>query len=165
MHRLIIATVLALGLGGTALAVDMASVGDIMIHAPWARASIGNTPNSSAYMTLENMGAEPDHLVGSSSPVAKKVQLHTHIMENGVAKMRPVDSIEVAPGSPTVLEPGGLHLMLMGLTKKLGEGGTFPLTLEFEHAGEVTIEVPVKGLAEGSMDHGAMKHGDDGGSN
>jgi copper(I)-binding protein len=165
MRTLTIATALALGFGLTAHAADMVSVGDIMIHAPWARASVGNPPNSAAYMTLETMGAGPDRLVGGSSPVAKKVQLDTNIMENGIAKMRPVKSIEVAPEAPTVLEPGGLHVMLVGLTKKLEAGTTFPLTLEFEHAGKVTLDVPVKGTGQGSMDHGAMKHGDEGSSN
>ena len=85
-------------------------------------------------------------------------------MEGGVAKMRPVDAIEVAPGQPTVLEPGGPHVMLRGLTQKLEAGTTMPLTLVFEHAGEVTLEVPVEGIAAGtgpghddSMDHG--EHG------
>jgi hypothetical protein len=142
----------------------MAKVGDLTIHQPWARASLGNAPNSAAYMTLETMGATPDRLIGGSTPVAQRVELHTHVMEVGVAKMRPVEAIEVAPGAPTVLEPGGLHLMLSGLTRKLDAGTTVPLTLVFEHAGEVTLEVPVEGVMagtgpghDGSMDHG--EHG------
>ena len=112
-------------------------------------------------MTLEIMGEEPDRLIGGSSPVAEKAELHTHIMEGGVAKMRPVDAIEVAAGTPTVLEPGGLHLMLIGLNQKLEEGATMPLTLVFENAGEVTLEVPIKGMAGGmgAAGHGATDHG------
>lgn len=159
MWRTLLSLGFGIGLATSALAADMARVGNIMIHEPWVRASMGNTPNSAAYMTLENMGAEPDHLIRGSSPVAKKVEPHTSLMEGGVAKMRPVDAIEVAPGTPTVLAPGGLHLMIMGLTEKLTEGSTIPLTLVFEHAGEVTLEVPVKGMAAGDMDHGSMDHG------
>ena len=115
-------------------------------------------------MILQNTGALPDRLIGGSTPVATQVQLHTHVMEGGVAKMRPVDAIEVAPGQPTVLEPGRAHVMLQGLTQKL-EGGHHDATyLVFEHAGEVTLEVPVEGIAAGrrpghddSMDHG--EHG------
>lgn len=164
MHGSVIAVAFVGGFATSLLAADMAKVGEIMIHQPWARASLGNAPNSAAYMTLETMGAEPDRLISGSTPVAKKVELHTHVMEGGVAKMRPVAAIEVAPGEPTVLEPGGLHIMLRGLTQKLDAGTTMPLTLVFEHAGEVTLDVPVKGMAGGpsqggggSMDHGGHK--------
>jgi copper(I)-binding protein len=156
--------VASIALAVAAPAADTTKVGDIAIDQPWARASLGNAPNSAAYMILQNTGAVPDRLIGGSTPVATQVQLHTHLMEGGVARMRPVDAIEVAPGQPTVLEPGGAHVMLQGLTEKLEEGTTVPLTLVFEHAGKVTLEVPVEGLAAGTgpghdapMDHG--EHG------
>ena len=164
MHRSVVAVALVGGLATSLFAADMAKVGEITIHQPWARASLGNAPNSAAYMTLEATGAEPDRLVSGSTPAAAKVELHTHVMEDGVAKMRPVAAIEVAPGEPTVLEPGGLHLMLRGLTQKLEAGTAIPLTLVFENAGGVTLDVPVKGMAGGpsqggggSMDHGGHK--------
>jgi copper(I)-binding protein len=156
MWRMLLSVALVVGCAMSALAADRAKVGNVMIHEPWARPSIGNAPNSAAYMTLEIMGEESDRLVGGSCPVAEKAEVHTHLMEGGVAKMRPVDAVEVSPGSPTVLEPGGLHLMLIGLNQKLEEGATIPLTLVFENAGEVTLEVPIKGMAgQGSMDHGS----------
>jgi hypothetical protein len=67
--------------------------------------------------------------------------------------MRPVAAIEIAPGAPTVLEPGGLHIMLVGLGQKLVEGGTLPLTLTFEQAGSIELEAPIRGMATG-MGHG-----------
>ena len=161
MLRVVFTGALIVGLAGSALAADVARVGDIVIHEPWVRASIGNAPNSAAYMTIEMVGEQPDRLVGGSSPVAGKAELHSHLMEGGVAKMRPVEAVEVAPGAPTVLAPGGLHLMLIGLKEKLEEGATVPLTLVFENAGEVTLDVPIRGMA-GSMGqggHGAMPHG------
>lgn len=163
MCRSLLAVALVGGFATSLLAADMAKVGDITIHQPWARASMGNAPNSAAYMTLETTGAEPDRLISGSTPVAERVELHTHVMEGGVAKMRPIDAIEVAPGEPTVLEPGSLHLMLRDLTQKLDAGTTMRLTLVFEHAGAVTLDVPVKGMA-GGMGHGAdgaMGHGHD----
>lgn len=160
MWRIVAPVVASFGLVVAAPAADMAEVGDITIHQPWARASLGNAPNSAAYMSLETSGAAPDRLISGSTPVADRVELHTHVMEGGVAKMRPVDAIEVAPGEPTVLEPGGLHLMLSGLRQKLEPGGTVALTLVFEHAGEVTLEVPVQGVASG-QGHGSMDHGED----
>ncbi len=150
MWRIVVPVVASIALAVAAPAADTAKVGDIAIDQPWARASLGNAPNSAAYMILQNTGAVPDRLIGGSTPVATQVQLHTHVMEGGVAKMRPVDAIEVAPGQPTVLEPGGAHVMLQGLTQKLEEGTTMPLTLVFEHAGKVTLEVPVEGIMAGT---------------
>lgn len=164
MWRIRALVVASFGLAIGAGAAEVAKVGDITIQEPWARASLGNAPNSAAYMTLETVGAAPDRLIGGSTPAAESVELHTHIMEGDVAKMRPVDAIEVAPGAPTVLEPGGLHVMLRGLTRKLQTDTAIPLTLEFEHAGAVTLEVPIKGVMagaapghDGSTDHG--EHG------
>jgi periplasmic copper chaperone A len=166
MWRIVAPVVAGIGLAVAAAAAEVAKVGDLTIHQPWARASLGNAPNSAAYMTLETKGATPDRLTGGSTPVAQRVELHTHIMEGGVAKMRPVDAIEVAPGAATVLEPGGAHVMLSGLTEKLEAGTTVPLTLVFERAGAVTLEVPVEGIMagtgpghDGSINHG--EHGSD----
>jgi copper(I)-binding protein len=88
-----------------------------------------------------------------ATPVAESAELHAHIMDGDVARMRPVEAIEVSPGEPTVLEPGGFHVMLMGLKQPLNEGEVFPLTLTFEKAGEVTMEVPIRGL-KGEMKQG-----------
>ena len=162
MWRIVAPVVASFGLVVAAPAADMAEVGDITIQEPWARASLGNAPNSAAYMSLETSDAAPDRLISGSTPMADRVELHTHVMEGGVAKMRPVDAIEVAPGEPTVLEPGGLHVMLRGLTQKLEAGRTMPLTLVFEHAGAVTLEVPIKGVAAGTgagRDMGRGEHG------
>lgn len=153
MHRIVVTALLSAGFAASLLAAEMAEVGDVMIQQPWARASIGKAPNSAAYMTLEVMGDEADRLIAVASPLAAKAELHTHLMEGGVAKMRPVDAIEVAPGAPTVLAPGGLHIMLMGLSEPLVEGATIPLTLTFERAGEITLEAPVVGLGA-DMGHG-----------
>jgi len=157
MKHALSATFLALALSTGALAGDagMGQVGDIMIHQSWARASIGNAPNSAAYMTLMTHGDQADKLIGAATPVAETAELHNHLMEDGIAKMRSVDGVEVIPGEPATLEPGGFHVMLMGLKGKLEEGDVFPLTLTFEQAGEVTLEVPIKGLKD------AMKHGGD----
>ena len=163
IRRLLAGGALVLGLAGPALAADeMAQVGDVAIHEPWARASLGNAPNSAAYMVLETAGTEPDQLVASSTPVAEKAELHSHSMDGDIAKMRPVDAVEVSPGAPTLLEPGGLHIMLIGLKQKLAPGDTIPLTLVFAHAGEVTLEVPVRGMAgmSGHSGHGTMGEGE-----
>ena len=158
MRKLVAAGVLIAGLAGSASAADMAQGGTVMIHEPWVRASLGSAPNSAAYMTLETSGEAPDRLVASSSPVAERAELHSHAMDGSVARMRPVDAVEVAPGTPTVLAPGGLHIMLIGLKQKLAPGDSVPLTLVFEQAGAITLEAPVRGLAGMGAHggHGAM---------
>jgi len=133
-----LAALCALALTSPALAADIA------VSSPWARASAPNAPNGACYLEIANTGKEPDRLVSASSPVAAKVELHTHLMDNGVMKMRPVDAFEVAPGEPQVLRPGGNHIMLMGLKETLKAGARFPVTLTFAKAGAVTVEVPVQ---------------------
>ncbi len=151
---------LTLILSAQALAGDAGHVqaGSVMIHDGWARASLGKAPNSAAYMTLMIDGDAADTLIAVSTPAADRAELHNHVMEDGIARMRPVDAVEIAPGEPTVLEPGGLHVMLMGLTAKLEAGAD--LTLTFENAGEVTLDLPIQGLRGGMKQGGAHKHGD-----
>jgi periplasmic copper chaperone A len=160
MRRLLGTAALVAAIGGMALAADRVEVGGVMIVDAWARASLGTAPNSAAYMTLEATGAEGDRLIGGATPAAERVELHVHLMEGDIARMRQVDAVEVAPGAPTVLAPGGLHVMLVGLTAPLEEGATLPLTLVFEGAGEVLLEVPVHGLrAAPPGHHGSHGHG------
>ncbi|WP_375593491.1 copper chaperone PCu(A)C [Algihabitans albus] len=132
----------------TAIAHDY-KVGAISIDHPWARASMGMAKAGAAYMVLTNDGSAPDRLVSASAEVADAVELHTHLMEDGVMRMRQVQAIEVAPGAPSVLEPGGLHVMLIGLKEPLTAGESFPMTLTFEQAGEITVEVAVEAMGGG----------------
>ena len=96
-------------------------------------------------MTIETSGG-PDRLVAVASPLAGKVELHAHLHEGGVMKMREVEAIDVAPGKPAKLETGGLHIMIMDLKQPLKAGETIPLTLTFEKAGKVEVQVPVRPL-------------------
>jgi periplasmic copper chaperone A len=119
-----------------------ATLGDLTIAAAVARASIGNAPTSAAYMTITTAGA-PDRLVAAESPAAGAAELHASAQEGGVSSMRPVEAIPVAPDAPAELSPGGYHIMLIGLVAPLEDGTTVPLTLTFEKAGKVTLDVPV----------------------
>lgn len=157
LKKLLALCALFLGLTAPALAGDY-RLGDLRIEQPWARASIGQAKTGAAYLTLNNGGEAVDRLLSVATPAAKRAGLHTHLMDAGVMKMRPVEAIEVAPGAPTVLRPGGLHVMLMGLAAPLMEGESFPLTLTFEQAGAVEVEVRIQGIGamEPKMEH---KHG------
>lgn len=134
-------------------------VGDIEIEHPWARATPGRAKNGAAFMKLENEGGTPDRLVDVRGDIAERVELHTHIHENGVMKMRPSGPIEVPAHGHVMLEPGSYHVMMIGLKAPLVMGETFPVTLVFEKAGEVTVEIKVEAVGAGAggmkMDHGA----------
>lgn len=159
--RLLIATVsILLFFSVAAFANDMTKHGDLMVKDVWSRATPAQ--NGVAYMTIFNGGQRMDRLVAVESPVAKKVELHTHSIMDGVMRMRRIYAVEVHLGVPAVLAPGGTHVMLKGLNRKLKEDEKFAITLEFEKAGKVTVDVVV-GKA-GAMVRGATqmphKHGD-----
>ncbi len=107
-------------------------------------------------MTITKEGREVDRLVKVASPVAKRAEIQPHVMEGGIMKTRPVEAIEVNPGEPTVLKPGGLLIMLMGSKAPLMEGEIFSLTLTFVKAGPVDIRVEVQkaGAMEPGHDRG-----------
>ena len=134
-------TLLIAILSGAPAAADSARVGDIAVEKAWVRASSVNV--SAAYATLHNLGTEPDLLVAAASPVAARVEIHTIVERDGRVGMKRVDSVEVAPGEPALLQPGGLHIMLMGLKRKLAPGDSIELALRFSKAGRLVIRAPV----------------------
>lgn len=140
--RLGVALLALAALAGPALAD-----GPVSVTGAWARAGAPAAKAGAAFLTVTNAGSAPDRLVAARTPIAEKAELHTHLMDNGVMKMRAVDAIDVAPGAPVTLKPGGLHVMLMGLKQPLTEGSRFPVTLTFDKAGAVTVEVTVQGAA------------------
>ncbi len=142
---MVLCFVLAL-LAGPVLAHD-AKVGDLVLMEPWARATIGQVKTGAVYLTVINHGAAGDRLLAVSTPVAAKAQLHSNIVDAGVMKMRPVEAIDIEAKGSTTLEPGGIHVMLMGVQNPLEEGDVFPMTLTFETAGSVDVEVHVQGIA------------------
>lgn len=138
--------------------------GNIAVENPLARESPPTVTNGAVYMTLTNQGKEPDRLLEASTEVAEKAELHAHLMEKGVMKMRPLEAIEVSPGEPTVLKPGGMHIMLIDLKEPLKAGQRFPLILQFDRTGEVSVEVMVLKPGEtpvsenGHKQHSEKKH-------
>lgn len=131
----------------------------VEVHQAWARASAKMARAGGAFMHITNPTAMDDKLVAAHADISKTVELHTHIMEGKMMKMRQVPFIDVPAGKGAMLKPGGLHVMFLGLHKPLVKGETFPLTLEFEKAGKIKVEVMVKGVAAGAM---PMKGGHDG---
>ena len=111
---------------------------------PWAREVPPVVSTSAGFMGLENNGNKEHKIVAASSPAAGMVELHTHINENGVMRMRPVENITVPAGGKAMLQPGGLHLMLMMLKEPLKAGETMDITLEFEDGSKKEIKAEVR---------------------
>jgi hypothetical protein len=142
------------------LAVTVASAGDYMagsldISDPWSRATPKGSSVAAGYMKITNNGSVPDRLIGGSSDVASKFEVHEMKMEDGVAKMRPIKGgLEIKPGETVELKPGSFHVMFVDLKKPLSAGDHFKATLAFEKAGTVSVDYDVHAM--GSEPGGSM---------
>ncbi|MBO6720110.1 MAG: copper chaperone PCu(A)C [Rhizobiaceae bacterium] len=140
MRKLIAIVVVALAVASPALAEE-----SIRVFDAWARATILASRPGAAYLTIES--AAEDRLLGVTMPVAGQVMIHAVEKDGDISRMKHIETLELPAGERVTLAPGGMHLMLMGLQDKLSEGTTFPMTLSFENAGEITVEVSVLGIA------------------
>jgi len=123
--------------------VSGSALGQVSVDKPWARATAPGAKVAAGYMVLQNKGAAADRLVGASSPAAARVELHVHLHEGGVMKMREVPGYDVPAGGSFELKPGGAHLMFMDIKRPFKEGEKVPVKLKFEKAGEVSAEFHV----------------------
>lgn len=126
---------------------------DVQVKDPYARAVPPGQPNSAAFLTLSNTSAEPKALVAAASPVAATVELHSHIHEDGMMRMRRVERIDIPAGGSVSLEPGGLHLMLIGLKGNLTPGDQVDLTLSFDDGSQSRVLIPVHKIEPMKMTH------------
>lgn len=145
--------------------VTNAFAADIEVKDAWAKASKGMVRNGAAFFDVVNSGAA-DRLVGVRSDLADRTELHSHIMENNVMKMRQVQGgVEVPMNGSVHFKPGSYHVMFIGLNEALEEGQKVDITLEFEKAGDVPVTIDVlntmsmgpKGKAGTGHGHGSMK--------
>lgn len=139
-------TLLAAGVLAAAAHAHQYSVGSLVIGHPWSRPTVSGMPTGVAYLSITNRGPRQDTLIGASTPAAERVEFHRTSFESGMAHMRPVGSLVVAPNSIIKAEPGGIHLMLVDLKAPLVEGTTVPLVLYFQSAGEITVQLKVEPL-------------------
>jgi copper(I)-binding protein len=128
--------------------------GDLLVQQPWTRAA-GQGATGAGFMAISNRGAAADRLLSVSSPLARAAELHTMIRDGDVMRMRPVQAIEVPGGQTVTLRPGGLHLMLIGLSQPLREGESVPVVLRFERVGPVQVALSVQpaGAREPAAQH------------
>ena len=132
---------------------------DIRIHDPYVRLPPPGAMAVGAFMRIENAGSAERKLIKAASPAAKTVELHTHINDNGVMKMRAVSAIPIPAKGQAQLKPGGDHIMLIGLKAALQEGRDVPITLYFDDGSHLTVMAPIKKPSAGSpTPNGTMKH-------
>ena len=127
-------------------------LGGITIDHPYARATATGQSVGGGFLTIVNKGAD-DRLLSATAAVSRSVELHTMKMEGDVMRMRQVDAIAVPAGQTVELKPGALHMMFIGLKAPLKAGDTVPVTLKFERAGEVTVQVSVQAPGADPMAH------------
>ena len=139
------AATLALALTAGAAAQSTSKIGPIEVSDAWARASAGRAGAGAAYFEVRNHDAKSDSLVSAKTDVSRTASLHAHIMKDDIMRMVRVDGLEVPAGGRATLRPGGHHVMLMGLAQPLMRGHSFPLSLTFEKAGTVNVEVVIMG--------------------
>lgn len=113
-----------------------------------ARVPVSAGANGAAYMTLANDGDTDATLVSAGTDIAESVELHETTTQDGSMSMQEVDGIDIPAGGDAVLEPGGLHMMLIGVTEDLAEGDTVEITLTFDNAGEQTASAEVVPLGD-----------------
>ncbi len=120
------------------------AAGGITIEEAWARPPAMAGGNGAAYFLLSNDGAVADRLIGVASPLAM-AEMHESVMaDDGTMAMNPVDGVDLPAGETVAFERGGLHIMFMGVAEPPAVGDTVQLTLTFQNAGEITIDVPVR---------------------
>jgi hypothetical protein len=140
---------LAAGLGGCSVGVSPSTEppvrSPIQVTGAWVRPPTAPGSPAAAYFTITNEAGETDALVGVSSSVAESIDIHETTMDSGgMTGMHPVERLEIPAGGSVTLEPGGYHLMLMGIPDgALIAGTTIVLDLEFERAGTIPVEVEV----------------------
>ncbi len=142
-RHLLLATALLPVATGAQAHDTVTELGALRLVNPWTRAA-GQGMQGGGFFVIRNTGATPDKLLAATSPAAGRLELHTHVRDGDVMRMRPVADIPVPANGEVTLQPGGLHLMLIGLTQPMNAGQSVPVTLRFERAGEVTIQLAVQ---------------------
>ncbi|MBX9408609.1 copper chaperone PCu(A)C [Pseudomonas baetica] len=120
--------------------------GELEIAHPWSQELPPNAPTVAAYFVIHNAGKTADRLLSVDSPIAPEAQLHEHVMQGDLMKMQQVPSVDIPAGGKVTFAPMAYHVMLLNPTDRslLSDGKRFPLTMHFEKAGDVTVEVAVQ---------------------
>ncbi|HEX6218894.1 MAG TPA: copper chaperone PCu(A)C [Sphingomicrobium sp.] len=146
-----LATALSLTIASIiAIAAVRAVAGEIEVREAFSRASIGQATAGVVYLQLVNHASQPDRLLTVSTPVAERTDLHMTERDGDIVRMRRLETLLIPPRETLAFSPGGAHIMLSGLKAPLREGDRIDLILQFERAGEVALEVPVRSVTAGA---------------
>lgn len=115
------------------------ALAQIEIENAWARATPPGAETAAGYMTIRNKSSSPDHLVRAASPLAARVEMHVHLHDGDVMRMRQVKGYDIPANGSLELKSGGAHLMFVDIKRPFKEGEKIPVTLRFERAGERTV--------------------------
>lgn len=137
--------------------LSFSALAQVTIERSWARATAPGSTVAGGYLLIRNQGAA-DRLLSASSPAAARVELHVHINDGGVMKMREVAGYDVPAKGTFELKPGGAHLMFVDIKRPFKEGEKVPVKLKFEKAGEVRAEFHVGRLGQSAAPAGQHKH-------
>jgi len=143
-RRLLLALASACCLAALPASAREFQLGALKIDHPWARPTVPGQSTGGGYLSVHNTGNTPDRLLGGSTPAAARVEVHEMRMEGDVMRMREIKALDLPAGQTVTLEPGHLHLMLMGLKAPLKVGDKLPLRLRFEKAGEIDVMLQVQ---------------------
>lgn len=156
------AFVLAAMVGNPAFAAGSAA-DNVSVNDPYVRLMPPGQKVTGAFAVFKNSDDKDHKVVKADNPLSKATELHTHVNEDGMMKMRPVKEIDIRAGGETTLKPGSLHIMLLDLKQPLKEGDIVPLTVTFEDGSSKKFDAPVRKIqtmAPMQMDHnhGNMMH-------
>ena len=124
---------------------------DLSVDSPYVREVPPGVTTSAAFLTLKNDSDKALALIKVNSDIAKNIELHEHTHKDGMMVMRQVDKISIPAHGKTALKPGGYHIMLIGLTRKLKSGDSVLLELEFDNGTKQIITANVKRILQGMM--------------
>jgi copper(I)-binding protein len=164
----LVLAVLALSACGPAITpptavAPIAQVDGVSITEPRLRAPPAGRDVTAAYFTMENTGTTAKRLLSVASPLAQRVELHAHLKsEDGMMQMRQINDVEIPANGTAVLAPGGLHVMMFGVSPDVKTGTKVPVTLTFEGGATTSFDLPVVDnpveKTEGDKGQGDDKH-------
>lgn len=136
-------TIATLLVANTAFSHDFTQA-HMRIDHPWSRLAPSSSNVIAGYFQLKNNSTEADYLISASSPIADRVEMHKHMMQNDMMVMKKLHKVKIAPLKTITFKPGGLHLMIFNPKYIPKQGENFPLLLNFKHAGKVTVNVAIE---------------------
>lgn len=141
--KLMLSTLLAVSFAG---GVFTATAADVEISNGWVKESIPGSENGAGYFTITNVGTETATIVGATTLASRAIEVHQHILRDGMMRMKRVPELAIAPNETIVFQPGGYHLMLFGVKNSFRIGDSVEFTLKFSDGDEVGFQAQVKSI-------------------